>query len=260
MFPQRSIFCLNPECEFEFIMIKHSIKRSVVGIVATSFLALHAPITPAQQPGVASIIRKVDDAVKTRIDNLAGYTVTEHYAVYRSNDEAHPAAEMTVKTTYERDSGKSYAVISQSGSAVMREVVLNKILDNEKRLNQPGIRESVWITSLNYQMTLKPGGPQQLDGRDCTVLSLTPKRKESYLFAGTLWVDAKDGSIVQLQGTASKETSMVSGPAQVIRQYENIDGYSEATHARAVSSSSMFGETIVKIDYKDYHIQLRSRL
>jgi hypothetical protein len=106
-------------------------------------------------------------------------------------------------------------------------------------------------------MELKPGGTQPLDGRDCLVLALIPKRKASYLIKGILWVDSKDGSIVQVQGTASKSSSLLTGPAQVMRQYANINGFSQATHVRAVSSSFMFGEAIVKIDYQDYHIQLR---
>jgi hypothetical protein len=237
-------------------MIKVSQKQTLLVIVASSFFALHGSATPAQQPTSDSIVRKVDAAVKARIDNLAGYTVTEHYVVYRSNDEIHPAAEMTVKTAYEQNSGKSYKIVSQAGSAVMQNLVLAAILDNEKRLNRPGIRESAWITSANYEMNLKPGGSQSIDGRDCIALILIPRRKAPYLFAGTLWVDSKDGSIVQLQGTASKSPSLVTGPARVSRQYANIGGYSEATHARAVSDSSMLGETIVKIDYYDYQIRL----
>jgi len=73
-------------------------------------------------------------------------------------------------------------------------------------------------------------------------------------------VDSKDGSIVQLQGTASKSSSMLTGPTQLVRQYANIGGFSEATHARAVSYGSLLGETIVKIDYQDYQIQLRPSL
>jgi hypothetical protein len=69
-------------------------------------------------------------------------------------------------------------------------------------------------------------------------------------------VDAQDGSIVQVEGTGSKNSSLVSGPTQLVRQYANIDGYPEATHLRA-QSSSMFGETVVKVDYKDYHVELR---
>jgi hypothetical protein len=106
-------------------------------------------------------------------------------------------------------------------------------------------------------MKLKPGGPQQLDGRECLVLALTPKRKASYLIEGSLWVDSKDGSIVQLEGTASKNSSLVTGPTQLMRQYANISGYPEATHLRALSSSFMFGETVVKVDYQDYHVELR---
>ena len=186
-------------------MIKASKTQTLLAIVASSIFVIHGSITTAQQPDAESIIRKVNTAVKARIENLAGYTVTEHYAVYRSNDEIHPAAEMIVKTTYNQNLGKSYVIVSESGSVVMQNLVLHTILENEKRLNRPDIRESAWITTANYQMNIKPVGPELVDGRDCMVLALIPKRKAPYLFEGTLWVDSKDGSIVQLQGTASKK-------------------------------------------------------
>jgi len=237
-------------------MIHFSRQRLLIGWLATAFFA-SATMVPAQQLDTASVVRQVDAAVKARIENLAGYTVTEHYAVYRGDDEVHSIAEMTVRTTYRKESGKSYVIVSQTGSGIVRNLVLRTILENEQRLNQPGIREGAWITSANYEMKLKPGGIQPLDGRDCVVLALIPKRKASYLIEGNLWVDSKDGSIVQVQGTASKSPSMVTGPTQVVRQYASIGGYSQATHARAVSNSFMFGKTIVKIDYEDYRIQLR---
>src|ERR1035438_2241921 len=71
-----------------------------------------------QQPDIATVVRGVDESVKNRIDRLAGYTVTEHYAVYRGKDEAHQAADMVVKTTYHRETGKSYEIVSQNGAAM----------------------------------------------------------------------------------------------------------------------------------------------
>jgi hypothetical protein len=225
--------------------------------VAVSIFATHGTLLArAQQPDAAAVIQQVDAAVKARIENMAGYTVTEHYAVYRNKDEIHSAAEMTVLTTYRKDTGKSYTIVSQTGSEIIRSLVLGAILDNEKRLNLPGVREGAWVTSANYEMKLKPGGIQLLDGRSCLVLALTPRRKTLYLIEGTLWVDAKDGSIVQVQGTASRSSSLFTGPTQMIRQYASVGGYSQATHLKAVSNSFMFGETIVKIDYKDYQVQL----
>jgi hypothetical protein len=239
------------------MMMNSSQQRLPIGLVASFFVFLGTMMVPAQQPDTASVTLLVDAAVKARIENIVGYTVTEHYAIYRNKDEVHPVAEMTVMTIYKRDSGKSYTIVSQTGSAVVRSLVLGSILDNEKRLNQPGIREGAWITSANYEMKLMPGGTQLLDGRDCLVLALIPKRKASYLIEGLLWVDSKDGSIVQVRGTTSKSSSLLTGPAQVIRQYANVSGFSQAIHARAVSNSVMFGRTIVKIDYHDYHLQLR---
>jgi hypothetical protein len=239
-------------------MINVSQQRLLVGSAVIALFAFPGTtMVPAQQPDTASVVRQVDAAVKARIENLAGYTVTEHYAVYRGDDEIHPIAEMTVMTTYKKESGKSYVIVSQTGSSIVRNLVLRTILENEQRLNQPGVREGAWITSANYEMKLKPGGTQPLDGRECLVLGLVPRRKEAYLIEGSLWVDSKDGSIVQLQGTASKSSSLVTGPTQVTRQYASIGGYSQATHVRAMSNSFMSGKTIVKIDYQDYHIQLR---
>jgi outer membrane lipoprotein-sorting protein len=228
-------------------------------VAAACFVAGAATAAaPTQQLDLDALIHGVDAAVKARIDDMAGYSVTEHYAVYRNSDETHPAAEMTVRTVYRQDTGKSYTPISQSGSGFLRSTVIGSILENEKRLNQPGNREGAWITSANYEMKLQPIGNQSLDGRDCIVLALTPKRESPYLFNGTLWVDSKDYSIVQLQGTASKSASFLTGPAYITRQYANVDGFPMATHLMAVSNSMLLGRTMVKIDYRDYQIQIRS--
>jgi hypothetical protein len=226
---------------------------------AVVFLFIASVSLEAQQLEEAAVIRGVDAAVQARQDGIAAYTVTEHYRVFRNNEENNPAAEMTVKTDYQQDTGKNYTILAQSGSDVLRKVVLNSILDNEKRINQPGVREGSWFISANYEMKLKPGGPQRVSGRDCYVLSIKPRQKAPHLIVGTLWVDTRDESIVQIEGTASKSPSVFTGPTQVMRQYDTVDGFAEATHARATSSSFLFGPTVVTIEYSDYHIQIRSK-
>jgi outer membrane lipoprotein-sorting protein len=227
-------------------------------VLAVSFLVwLGAAAVSAQQPDSASVIKLVDAAVKARIDHVEGYTVTEHYAVYRGKDETHPAAEMTVQTVYRQGSGKSYTILKESGSGFIRNHVLRPLLDNEKTINLPGKVEHSWFTSANYEMQLKPGGIQHIDGRACYALAIHPKLKAPNLIEGTLWVDAKDGSIVQIEGTASQSVSVFTDPAQVMRHYVSVNGYAMATHARAVSDSFLIGRTTVTIDYQDYKMQLR---
>jgi outer membrane lipoprotein-sorting protein len=228
--------------------------RAVAAVFSLALLG--TSVVAAQQPDSASVIRDVDAAVKARIDHIASYTVTEHYAVYRGKDETHPAAEMTVKTFYQKDSGKSYTILSESGSEFILTHVLRTLLDNEKTINLPGIREHSWLTSANYQMQLKPGGGQQMDARACLALAISPRRKATNMIEGTLWVDTRDGSIVRIEGTATQSPSIFTGPAKVARQYVNVSGFAMATEAKAVSDSFLLGRTIVTIDYRDYQIQL----
>ncbi|MDR3413156.1 MAG: hypothetical protein P4L87_19745, partial [Formivibrio sp.] len=173
----------------------------------SAFLSAGVVLGNAQVPDEATVIRGVDAAVKARIDHIAGYTDTEHYKVFRGKDESHPIAEMVIKTTYRPETGKSYAVLSESGSAMVLKLGLKPLLDNEKAINEPGKVPASWINSANYEMRLKPGGPEQQDGRQCWSLTIHPKRKAPNLIEGTLWVDANDFTIVRLEGLSSKNPS-----------------------------------------------------
>ncbi len=231
--------------------------RKVFRVAFLLVLLSEVQKVPAQKVDGATILQKIDAAVKARVDGIEGYTVTEHYSVFRNKDETHPVADMTVKTTYKRETGKSYQILSESGSTLMRSLVLQTILDNERHVNEPGVREGSWITTANYDMQVKPGGIQKVDGRDCVAIALTPRRKEPFLLLGTLWVDAGNGEIVRLDGKASKNSSVFTGETAMMRQYVDIDGFGEAVHARAESDSFLFGPTVVTVDYKDYRIQRR---
>ncbi|MGA2807090.1 MAG: hypothetical protein ABSE87_03095 [Terracidiphilus sp.] len=230
---------------------------AVLAVAAVSLLAIFMPgAASAQQTDAAQVIRGIDAAVRTRVERVAEFTDTEHYAVFRGKNGSHPMAEMTVKTTYRKNAGKSYTVVSQSGPEIVQKMAFGALLDSEKRINQPGSVEASWFTSANYEMKLKDGGTEQLDGRDCFVLTITPKHKAPNMIAGTLWVDAKDYGIVQVQGMASKSPSVWAGPTEMMRQYANVSGFAMATHARAVSNSFLFGKTTVTIDYRDYQIRV----
>ena len=231
--------------------------RAVHLILTVLNSALLAVATlPAQQPDEAAIIHRIDAAAQARYDSIAEFSYTDHYIVYHGKDETQPIAEMTVKTTYKKGVGKNYVILSQSGSEVVQKFGLHPLLDNEKNINLPGNVEHSWFTSANYQMKLKPGVTQIIDGRNCLAISMLPRHKATNMIDGTLWVDASDDSIVEIDGIASKSPSIFAGTTHMMRKYKNIGGFAMATHARAESSSILWGRTVVIIDYSDYHIQL----
>lgn len=201
----------------------------------------------------ADIIRGIDASVAHREQNLLGYTVTERYSVYRNQDKVHPAAEMSVKTTYVKDRGKSYQVLSESGSGIIRKEVLGRLLEGERTATEPANRATALITSANY--TIHEKGAEVVGGRNCIALAIAPRRIGPYLLQGDLWVDAQDYSIVQLSGVTVKSPSIFAGQTQVARQYAIIDGFPMATHGIATSSSWLFGQTVIEIEYSGYQIE-----
>ena len=209
-------------------------------------------------PDLPTVVRGVDLSVKNRIDQLAGYTVTEHYGVFRGHDQSKQVADMVVKTTYRKESGKSYTIVSQSGSSFWRSEVLDRLLDNERHMSQPGNVGTALINSSNYEMSLDQNSVQNLDGHNCLVLNIAPRRSSEYLFKGKLWVDAHDYAIIQLKGTAGKSAFFLASAAEVSRQYAEISNLPMATHAEAVSSSALLGQTVVKIEYTNYSLDLPS--
>ena len=97
-----------------------------------------------------------------------------------------------------------------------------------------------------------------IDERPCLALSITPRRKASNLIDGTLWVDARDHTLVEVDGIASKSPSIFARTTQMMRRYANMHGYAMATQARAESGSLLFGRTVVTIDYSNYQFQFKT--
>jgi hypothetical protein len=87
---------------------------------------------------------------------------------------------------------------------------------------------------------------------------MKPRHPSEHVVNGKVWVDARDGSIVQLEGITARSPSIFAGASQVSRQYTMIDGFAMATHARAVSNSWLVGQTVITIDYSNYQMQLQA--
>ena len=211
----------------------------------------------AQQVDASAVIHDLDTANVSRHTNLLEYTNLEHYVVYRGKDQQ-PAAEMTVRVSYKKGAGKSYTILKQSGSGVVLKYGLHPLLENEKAINDPARVAQSWFTSASYDMQLKPGVTRIINGRNCLAVAISPRHKAPHLVEGTLWVDVRDHSLVEVDGVASKKPSVFAGTTKMTRSYVKMTGYAMATHAQAESSSFLFGRTAVTIDYSDYHFRLRS--
>lgn len=230
----------------------------LAGVIA-SCLPLFARSQTQPQPDVGpveqDIVQRVDAANHSRYENLISFTDTEHYAVFRGDDEKHPAAEMTVHMTYRKGDGKSYEIVSQTGSQVIQKFGLEPLLENEKEINDPSRVQMSWFTSANYDMHVKAAETRQMGDTPCVAVAITPKSKAPNMIDGTLWIDPRDGTIAEVDGIASRSPSIFAGTTHMMRDYTKMDGYAMAIHARAESHNALFGRTVITIDYSDYKLQ-----
>jgi hypothetical protein len=197
-----------------------------------------------------SVIRGVDQEEVRRETNLTGYSVTGHYSV-RSN-RFQTSAEMTVSIVYRKGAGKSYQVLSRSGSSVLQTRVLDRLLQEEEAMSRGEIRQNVVVTSANYKMRLI--SKESIVGRPCEVLDLTPLKKSPHLLKSRAWVDAEDHSLVRIEGRPVVSASFWAGRPLIVRDYERIEGFSMATRSHALAETLLMGKTELTIEYSDYKI------
>jgi len=237
---------------------RNSLRLSVcwlaIGLSSSSSLqseSLPSAEDVATQAG--SVIQAFDKTQRAREIGIAGYSATEHYVV-RRNGSQEIGAELTARSTYSRNKGKDFQVLSRTGSGFLQSQVLDRVLDHEKELYAPGAREKSLVTTDNYDMKLLPQRTTE-NGQALYVVQLTPKTKSPNLLDGEAYVDPKTFTLVQLKGIPSASTGLVSGRPDVERDFQLIDGYAMTSHSDLKSKTFLAGQTEITVDYSDYKVE-----
>ena len=204
-----------------------------------------------------TVITHVGAVIRARFEHIAKYVVREHYAVYR-NGAAETAAEQTVQVTYQKSTGITYTTVSRVGSSMWLNRAIEPALESEREVNDVTMRHQVMLTAENYEFEVDPAR-DSVNGRDCFVLDLKPRRKSPYLLNGKAWVDAKTYLLVRIRGTQSRSTSLLAGVPLITRDFAPISGFAMVVHEEIEAHTFLFGQTVIKIDYDGYDIQRDER-
>jgi len=231
--------------------IHHFVQRVAMAACAGMLVLFFLPLHVAAQPTAdANLITQIDQAGQHREADLLGYTVEEHYTITNSYFKLPAVAD--VRVVYGRDAGKHYEVISRNGPSLLAVNLLNSMLADEQKLSLNPTRSHAVVSSANYIMS--GTGSEVVGGRSCTVLSVEPRQKSSYVINGRIWVDAASGLLVKIGGVPPQSPSFFASRPSITRDYGEMNGFSLASHSHAVSSSFLTGKTTVDIDYIHYQI------
>lgn len=203
---------------------------------------------PAEAAAEPIVTRMVDRAIKQRSE-LQAYSATRRYTV--RNRHLSRDASMTALVVYEAGKGKHFSVVREEGITGTVRRVLRNILKEEEELSKQRFPQSD-IDKSNYRFALL--GKETCDSRLCYRLKLIPRRNSKYLFAGDLWVDAKEFAIVSLKGRASGSVSFWVGRPFTEQHFRPINGFWMPSRNQSTAQVKLVGQTQLMIDYWDYKI------
>jgi hypothetical protein len=213
-----------------------------------------APIagtTPDAGPATTDeIVRKLVQQNERRADQLKGYTEQRQYTVVYHGIGSMKAT-MTVDVHYEAPSDKQFQIVSQNGPKLLVDRVLKKLLASEQEATKNPNQTA--LTPANYTFSLI--GQQVVAGRRCYVLHVEPRVASKYLYRGTIFVDAQDYAVVQIEAEPAQNPSFWIKKTDVHHTYAKTGQFWLPEHNRSESRIRLGGTAVLTIDYGPYHVQ-----
>jgi hypothetical protein len=181
---------------------------------------------------------------------LHSYSAVRSYAVTDPKGKVH--AQKTVRLDYRAPDTKSFVTVSEKGSAVVRHLVLNRLMESEVEAASGKSHRDSSISTANYTFTLL--GEQDLGANHCFVVQATPTRHDKYLFDGKVWIDAQDYAVVQIVGHPAKKLSVWVDKADFVRRYQKIGDFWLPLKDETSVHVRLYGRKVLTIDHEQYTI------
>src|SRR6267378_5147352 len=198
------------------------------------------------------VIARMLERNRLRNEQLRRYSAVRTYEI--RNPEGKLAAQALVRVEYQAPDKKTFNKTSEKGSGLVRHLVFDRLMQSEGETSSGRDHHDSAITTANYEFKL--AGEQEISPYHCLVLEATPKRKDKYLFEGTIWVDAEDFAVVKIAGHPAKKPSFWINRADFVRQYQKVDGFWVPYRDETSVEVKMYGRRVFTIDHQQYVINL----
>ena len=216
------------------------------------------PQTPASPdpalPSADQIVSRMQQHEAHQAQQLKHYQAVRHYQV-RYKGLVTLSGTMDVEITYDEVSGKSFRILSQSGSKLLCDKVLKRAVESEEEASRD--RQSTALTPANYRFRVI--GTEQLNGRPSYILHVEPLRDGKFLYRGNVWIDAAQYAVEKIEVEPAKNPSFWITSTQIESTNADTDGIWLPQTNRSASKIRLGGTAVLTIDYGAYHLALNGQ-
>lgn len=198
------------------------------------------------------VVERLIEMNLRRAQALHSYHGTRTYRLeYRGLLSAR-SAEMVVGVTYAAPATKEFTILSSTGSILMIDKVLKKLLQAETEAASAEGQRRTALNNENYDFTLV--GLESTAPRRMYILSLEPKTRNRFLFRGRIWVDAADFAVVRLEAEPARSPSFWTKSSQIEQSYQKVRDFWLPERNHSTSSIRMGGRAELTIEYHSFII------
>ncbi|HZR57277.1 MAG TPA: hypothetical protein VFA74_10420 [Terriglobales bacterium] len=197
-----------------------------------------------------AIVQRLVTANARRAEALRGYRSKRLYNVDYHGFLGSHQAHLQVEASYTAPDKKDFTIISQSGSKLLINRVLLKLLESEKEAVQN--RQNTELSPRNYEFGLL--GTDHEPTGDVYILSVKPRVNTKFLYIGKIWVDAHDFAVVHMEGEPAKNPSIWVSHVKIEYRWAKFGGFWLPVHNESVTQVRMGGKAVLNIDYTDYQV------
>jgi hypothetical protein len=197
--------------------------------------------------------RVIDGMVReqaARFEHIGAYSRVQHYSVTTTRFGL--KAEMVIRIHRAGTKGKTYEVISRTGSPVIQTHVFDALLEAEIASSQQG---SELLTRENYKFRLL--GQEDCAGRHCYVLETEPRHKDKRLLHGKIWLDTEDFGVVHVEGRPAESLSLWVGKPMIVQDFTKLSGFWWPARRHSYIDNFFLGKSDLVIEYQDYQFEPR---
>ena len=190
-----------------------------------------------QAPDLTSIVQHMEQAA---IANRAGYrpyVMTREYRLYSADDQK-PKSEVKAEISFVPPKHQEYKIVNAAGNS-HGESIVRHLLEDQTKAAETGQAPGA-VSRANYDFQYL--GEERVDGHECYVLRLLPKRQEKSLVDGRVWVDTNTYLVHRIDGEMAKLPSWWLKSVHVTLDFGNFDGMWLQEGTRAVADVRIFGK------------------
>jgi hypothetical protein len=223
----------------------------VVALSLTAAAQMATQANDAAQPQLSSIVQRLQEA-QSQVKADKAYVVTREYRLLDTRN-SRVSSKVLAQVEYVPPERKTYVIQTRTGSS-RGEQVVKRILEHESEMAKRSAQHSSAAALNEDNYTFSYLGSGLIDGKDCHVIGLQPKRKESELIVGRAWVDKNSFLVRRIDGEMAKTPSWMLKKVHVRIDFADVSGMWLQTGMEAVADVRFVGSQTLQSSTVDYRV------